>query len=495
MAVISPIKTNYSHDTSRHGGAMGATALGRSVRLCRVGCAAALVLADLCAFVLAIVTSATLVWQVDTPKLLLAEPLSSSPLYRAVLIGGVLLVGTMLFFAGRAHYRGRIPFWSELRDVLLGCLIALLCDGFVQYALQRHDSRLFLGMTWVLFAIALLLARTLARNALASVGVWQLPAVVVGWGTMARQAESALLSEPRLGYRVVSVVSPDEPGLLHGAGRWARVMRHHGAELLVLALDDNGAQSREITESLVRERVPFAAMPSLCGLPVLGFEQTCFFSYDTVMFSYRNNLERPVARITKLVFDIVAATGLLIVLLPVLLAIAAVVKMDGGPVLYAHRRVGANGREFDCLKFRSMVIDSDTALRRLLDTDPVAAAAWSDTRKLRDDPRVTWIGRLLRSASLDELPQLFNVLRLEMSLVGPRPIVRSEVARYGDNIAYYYETRPGLTGLWQVSGRSETSYQRRVELDTWYVKNWTIWHDLAILAKTPAAVLKRHGAV
>jgi undecaprenyl-phosphate galactose phosphotransferase len=117
------------------------------------------------------------------------------------------------------------------------------------------------------------------------------------------------------------------------------------------------------------------------------------------------------------------------------------------------------------------------------------------TQKLRNDPRITWIGRLLRSTSLDELPQLLNVLRLEMSLVGPRPIVRSEVPRYAADITYYYETRPGLTGLWQVSGRSDTSYERRVQLDTWYVKNWTIWHDLAILAKTLPAVLKRRGAV
>jgi undecaprenyl-phosphate galactose phosphotransferase len=134
-------------------------------------------------------------------------------------------------------------------------------------------------------------------------------------------------------------------------------------------------------------------------------------------------------------------------------------------------------------------------LRRLLETDRQAAAEWMATQKLRNDPRITWIGRLLRSTSLDELPQLLNVLRLEMSLVGPRPIVRSEVPRYAADITYYYETRPGLTGLWQVSGRSDTSYERRVQLDTWYVKNWTIWHDLAILAKTLPAVLKRRGAV
>jgi undecaprenyl-phosphate galactose phosphotransferase len=141
-----------------------------------------------------------------------------------------------------------------------------------------------------------------------------------------------------------------------------------------------------------------------------------------------------------------------------------------------------------------MVTNSAEALQHVLATDREAAAEWAATQKLRHDPRVTRVGRLLRKTSLDELPQLFNVLRLDMSLVGPRPIVTKEVDRYGDDIAFYYETRPGITGLWQVSGRNTTSYSHRVQLDTWYVKNWTIWHDVAILAKTIPAVLQRRGA-
>jgi undecaprenyl-phosphate galactose phosphotransferase len=250
-----------------------------------------------------------------------------------------------------------------------------------------------------------------------------------------------------------------------------------------------------LTESLVRARVPFAAMPRLGALPVLGVERTAFFSHDTVMLQYRNNLARPVARALKVTFDLIAASILLLLALPVLLVLAALVRIDGGPALYAHRRIGANGRAFDCLKFRSMVVDADAVLHRLLANDAAAAAEWADTHKLRNDPRITRIGRFLRATSLDELPQLLNILRLDMSLVGPRPIVRAEIGQYGEDIAYYYETRPGLTGLWQVSGRSDTSYAHRVHLDTWYAKNWTVWHDIAILAKTVPAVLKREGAV
>jgi len=160
-----------------------------------------------------------------------------------------------------------------------------------------------------------------------------------------------------------------------------------------------------------------------------------------------------------------------------------------------HRRVGAGGRVFSCLKFRSMVVEGEEILQRLLSMEPGIAAEWSATRKLRHDPRVTQIGRVLRSTSIDELPQLFNVLRGDMSLVGPRPIVSEEVPRYGLNIYYYYQMRPGITGLWQVSGRSETSYAERVELDTTYVKNWSLAQDGAILLRTIPEVMKRRGAV
>jgi len=141
-----------------------------------------------------------------------------------------------------------------------------------------------------------------------------------------------------------------------------------------------------------------------------------------------------------------------------------------------------------------MVVNADRVLAQLLERDPRARAEWAATHKLTNDPRVTPIGRILRATSVDELPQLINVIRFEMSLVGPRPIERREIFRYADDIAYYYEVKPGITGLWQVSGRSNTSYERRVELDCWYVRNWTMWHDIAILVKTVPTVLIRRGA-
>lgn len=213
------------------------------------------------------------------------------------------------------------------------------------------------------------------------------------------------------------------------------------------------------------------------------------------MMSFRKGNAQTLARFGKMVFDVITAAVLLVVLMPLLLTIALAVRMDSGPVFYTHTRLGAGRRRFGCLKFRSMRTDADDMLQHVLLTDPGQAAEWAATQKLRHDPRVTWVGQFLRATSLDELPQLLNVLRLEMSLVGPRPIVDAEVAHYGEDIAYYDQARPGLTGLWQVSGRSDVDYSKRVQLDVSYVKNWTLWHDFAILYRTLPAVLKRTGAV
>ena len=247
-------------------------------------------------------------------------------------------------------------------------------------------------------------------------------------------------------------------------------------------------------ECALREQLSFAMVPQPSALPAFAFKATSCFGHDPMLLSYSNGLSRPGARLIKAAMDVAVAALMLVLASPLFLILAFVSRLDGGPVLFAHRRVGAGGRPFYCLKFRTMVVDADCVLEEALARDPALAAEWAESRKLVDDPRVTRIGRFLRKTSLDELPQLINVLRLEMSLVGPRPIVDSEVPLYGEAIAQYYATRPGITGLWQVSGRSNTSYARRVQLDVWYVNNWTIWNDIAVLLKTIPAVLARRGA-
>jgi exopolysaccharide production protein ExoY len=197
----------------------------------------------------------------------------------------------------------------------------------------------------------------------------------------------------------------------------------------------------------------------------------------------------------KRALDVLGAGAMLLVLSPVFLVLALLVRADGGPAFFAHRRIGRDGAGFGCLKFRSMVMDSQARLEALLASDPAARAEWDATRKLKNDPRVTKIGRFLRATSLDELPQLLNVLRGEMSLVGPRPVIQSELDRfYGAAAMHYMSVRPGITGLWQVSGRSDTSYAQRVALDVAYVAQASLWQDIKILLRTPVAVLSRRGA-
>jgi Undecaprenyl-phosphate galactose phosphotransferase WbaP len=199
--------------------------------------------------------------------------------------------------------------------------------------------------------------------------------------------------------------------------------------------------------------------------------------------------------IAKRALDVIGAGLGLVLLSPFFLVVALLVRADGGPAFFAHQRVGRGGKLFGCLKFRSMVIDSQARLEALLASDPAARAEWEATRKLKNDPRITRIGRFLRSTSLDELPQLINVLRGEMSLVGPRPVQEAEIDRYyGASAAHYMAVRPGITGLWQVSGRSETSYESRVALDVAYVSRPSLLADFSILLRTPIAVLSRRGA-
>jgi undecaprenyl-phosphate galactose phosphotransferase len=170
------------------------------------------------------------------------------------------------------------------------------------------------------------------------------------------------------------------------------------------------------------------------------------------------------------------------------------VRRDGGPAIFAHPRVGKKGKVFNCLKFRTMVVDAEHLLESMLQQNSELQSQWDNDRKLRNDPRVSRIGMILRKTSLDELPQLLNVLRGEMSLVGPRPVVRAELSKYRDDLGYYLMVRPGMTGLWQVSGRNDLDYDTRVYLDSWYVKNWSLWQDQIILFKTVDVVLRRVGA-
>ena len=209
----------------------------------------------------------------------------------------------------------------------------------------------------------------------------------------------------------------------------------------------------------------------------------------------RTHSHPPIGGFLKRGFDLLGAVLGLILLSPLFILLALLVKASGsGPVFYGHARVGRSGQSFKCLKFRTMMQDGTAVLERHFAENPAAVAEWEATRKLQNDPRVTRVGTVLRKLSLDELPQILNILRGDMSIVGPRPVVSDELALYGPAAVYYLKSRPGLTGLWQVSGRNDVSYVSRVAFDTHYVENWSFVTDLSIIVRTVPAVLASRGS-
>lgn len=234
-------------------------------------------------------------------------------------------------------------------------------------------------------------------------------------------------------------------------------------------------------------------VPDNAVYPILWVYPMTLGHYSGLEIS--NHLRMKGYRFSKTMIEVILASVIIPCIFPLCLAIAALIKLTTkGPVLYRARRIGQNGKTIKVLKFRTMYQDADARLEKILEEDPEKKKEWEEKFKLKDDPRITPIGKFLRKTSLDELPQFWNVLCGEMAIIGPRPIVKKEIHYYGKNFKAFTKVKPGITGLWQVSGRSNTSYKSRVNLDMYYVNNWSIWMDYFIFLKTIKEVLMRNGA-
>jgi Undecaprenyl-phosphate galactose phosphotransferase WbaP len=392
---------------------------------------------------------------------------------------------------------------EELRRLTLSSILVSLFLGVLTLSVRGTGTLFTWAMTQalVLSVILVPLTRVCVRMRFSRVCWWGYPTIVLGDPANVEEIIRNLLGDPGLGLKPVAFWSSSPvhsescgvPGIaLAELGDVVR--RLPGPAYAVLA---PSGDSREQLMSLIESYRPFFShilvVPGLSRFSclwvtpknvggLLGLE-VC----QQVFLPSRQFLKRSIDLLLTLVIGLVFA--------PFLMLVAAAIALDSpGPVFYPHRRIGRGGREFSAWKFRSMVSNADKTLRQYLDQNPEAADEWARTQKLRDDPRVTRVGRFLRRSSLDELPQLWNVIRGEMSLVGPRPIVREEIRHYGSDFETYTWVPGGLTGLWQVSGRSDTSYQQRVDYDRFYVYNWSVWLDLCILFRTIGTVLSRAGA-
>ncbi len=250
-----------------------------------------------------------------------------------------------------------------------------------------------------------------------------------------------------------------------------------------------------LIDIIQRQTPRIIIMPQVGDFPMLKGELLSSNFYKGMAFYVKNNLLNPVDQYLKIFFDFVVTLFLILLSLPILIILYVVVYISTkGHPLFNQERIGHNGKPFIVYKFRSMHIDAEEKLQRLMLSCPVSKKEWEESFKLKNDPRITKIGNFLRKTSLDELPQLINVLKGEMSLVGPRPIVKNEVKRYGEYYEYYTAVKPGITGLWQVSGRNDIDYDERVQLDVWYTRNWSIELDVQILLQTISVVLLRKGS-
>ena len=429
----------------------------------------------------------------------------STPLNVFALLAAIFIV--VRYLSG--DYSRRQLFFDGAKGTTIALLITALPD-LLMYALGGGIYVLTpILLSWFSLIVFLPIMRQVARMLMSRIGVWQIPTAMIGINRRTTEICTALKQSLSLGFDVrwLVIEDPDTTAPkslstirpIHSSdpARIAQLIGNAGCkEAIVAAEDMQSVHFAEVVQRLLEVSIPVAIIPSINRLPLAGVTTNYFFGRDILMLQVRSNVQRLPSRIVKRLFDIVASGLLLILLSPLFLIIAIAIKRtDPGKITYAHRRIGRGGEPFDCLKFRTMVSDADVRLQRWREENPDLYEEYCQTFKLRDDPRVTRIGRWLRRTSLDELPQLWNVLKGQMSLVGPRPVVAQELDdHYGPAAQLYVRTRPGMTGLWQVSGRSDTSYERRVFLDEWYILNWSFWYDIVILIQTAWIVATGRGA-
>lgn len=333
--------------------------------------------------------------------------------------------------------------------------------------------------------------RWLVRKAGPKTSWWGIPTVLVGAHQDIEHIRGKIDSQPSIGIRLAATIPAD---LVHLPARAMESMTEKTVPYALVVVP-NGAQRdwiREVERTLWGCK-KIIAVPQTMGLFWTGMRiRDCC---GVVGLEMRRQLLRRGSRNLKRVIDWILALAAAVFFAPLVIVIALLIKLTAqGSAFYSQERIGERGRTFRAWKFRTMVPDAENMLQRYLQDNPALQREWESDQKLRSDPRVTRIGRFLRKTSLDELPQIWNVVRGEMSFVGPRPIVQSEVAKYGQEFDLYQKVRPGITGLWQISGRSDTTYDDRVAMDVYYVRNWSVWLDIYLLIRTANVVLQKQGA-
>ncbi len=397
-----------------------------------------------------------------------------------------LLLFWAIAFTYEGLYTKRYPFWQEILRLWRSGLVATVLVTAVMFVTGEpfYLSRIVMILALPVSFTLLPMARAIMRKLMSWAGIWQKNACLLADEKDVPRLKKAVEGDRALGYRVVKVMNSWKPEEgFNGAKALIVQMEHFGGKTLNEILEH--AERVGIPEVLV---APDLANMKLSSVTLENLESQVFLKHD-------EGLLMPGKRTLKRITDALLAIFFLILTLPLYPIIAILIKVDSrGPVIFRNKRIGKDGLEFTCYKFRTMYQDADERLEKHLSASETARKEWMEYSKITNDPRITRVGRFLRKFSLDELPQFFNVLRGEMSLVGPRPYMAWEVARMNGPAKTILKVKPGITGLWQVSGRNEIDFKNRLLLDEYYVRNWSLWLDTVIILKTFKAVILAKGA-
>lgn len=411
-----------------------------------------------------------------------------------------------LVFAYEGLYTRRISLSEETIRVWRGATMATVLLILFIYALRAYIiSRAIIGIAWISTLILLPVVRGIVKTIFLKMGIWGKNLLIVGTGRTGRLLVRNLRKTSSAGYRVVGIIDDESEkvgesiegvrviGTLKDMERYLKETRADGILIASLSLSKKTIEDVVgIAESAQKE---VYVVPDFLGLRTQGLSVE---HLDNMTFlKFKNSLLNPVNIFIKRGFDLLLSLIFFLIALPFFIISTILIKIDSrGPIFYIQKRIGKGGKLFPCIKFRTMYVDADERFKKFLREHPEAAEEWDSYMKLKsyEDPRVTRFGKWLRKWSIDELPQLINVLLGHMSLVGPRPYLPEETDKLGRFLRDIVSIRPGITGLWQVSGRSELSFNDRISLDEFYARNWSLWLDVIILLKTMGSVLRKEGA-
>jgi Undecaprenyl-phosphate galactose phosphotransferase WbaP len=402
-------------------------------------------------------------------------------------------------------YSKRFAFWDEMKFLTKSSFLALITIFAVLFISKKgpeFSRTLILTMAILAFPI-LPLIRPFFKKILFKLGLMKRKVLIAGSGPAAETALKSILNEPNLGYEMAGFID-DNPiqkkicgfKVRRGLNQIERYIKKAGIHDVIVAKPELKRDDiAKLINHIQHKAENTMYLPDIKGIAVSGTELKYFFQEQALVLEIKNNLSKPLNYFSKRLIDYISAIFISLILFIPMIAIIIKIKLTSkGPAIYTQKRIGKNGKTFLCYKFRSMYTDSEERLKKILSTNPEAKKEWEKYWKLKDDPRITETGKFLRKTSLDELPQLLNILKGQMSLIGPRPYLPREWKFIKEESPIIHALPPGITGLWQVSGRNNQDYNYRITMDSWYVKNWDLWLDIMILFKTVSVVIKRDGA-